>query len=252
MIFYFTGTGKSLYAAKALANADEEVVSIIDAMRSKSFHYVLKENEPLGFVFPVYFYTVSDPVLDFIRNLDVENAGFVYAVIVCGGNIGPAGGFLKDELKKRGLNLQRVDALLVPDGALIFYDIDPPEKMQEKLEHASTELISIKSAVNSCTPNRITGNAALGRVGLAGYHACMSTKKFYADDKCVHCGKCADFCPAEAIMMVDGRPKWVKDKCLKCCGCINRCPVSAIQYGKRTVSRGRYVNPILQEGQKTN
>lgn len=247
MIFYFTGTGNSLYAAKKLANEGEEVVSIIDALRSKTCHYVLKENETLGFVFPVYFYTVSDPVLQFVRNLEVENAGFVYAVIVCGGNIGPAGGFLKDELEKRGLNLQRVDSLLVPDGALLFYDIDPQEKMLKTLEKASEELISIKSAVDSRTPNRITGNTALGSIGLAGYHACMSTKKFYADDKCIHCGQCAANCPVKAISMVDGRPKWTKEKCLKCCGCINRCPVSAIQYGKRTVSRGRYVNPVLLE-----
>ena len=46
--------------------------------------------------------------------------------------------------------------------------------------------------------------------------------------------------------MTDGRPVWTKNKCLKCCGCINRCPVSAIQYGKRTASRGRYVNPVLK------
>ena len=32
----------------------------------------------------------------------------------------------------------------------------------------------------------------------------------------------------------------------KCNGCINRCPVSAIQYGKKTASRGRYVNPVLK------
>ena len=36
-----------------------------------------------------------------------------------------------------------------------------------------------------------------------------------------------------------------EEKCSGC-GCINRCPVSAIQYGKRTVDRGRYVNPVLK------
>ena len=99
MIFYFTGTGNSLYAAKKLADEGEEVISIIDALRRKAVHYILKENEKLGFVFPVYFYTVSDPVLEFVRNLQVKNAGFVYAVIPCGASIGLAGGFLKQELK---------------------------------------------------------------------------------------------------------------------------------------------------------
>ncbi len=246
MIFYFTGTGNSLYAAQKLADGGEEIVSIVEALRSKTFHYTLKEGEKLGFVFPVYFYTVSDPVLELVHHLTVENAGFVYAVIPCGASIGAAGGLLKSELKKRGLELQRVDALVVPDGALIFYDIDAPEKMEQQLAAATKELASIKQAVDRREGNRITGSPVLGKVGLAAYHACMSTKAFYADEKCIGCGKCASICPSGAIEMVGGRPAWTKSKCLKCCGCINRCPVSAIQYGKRTASRGRYVNPVLK------
>ena len=246
MIFYFTGTGNSLYAAKALAHDGEDVISVIDAVRKREFHYELKENEALGFVFPVYFYTVSDPVLELVRNLTVENAAFVYAVIPCGAGIGPAGGFLKTELKKRGLTLQRVDALVVPDAALIFYDIDPPEEMEKRLEASQKELASIKRAIDMRIGSRITGSAVAGKAGLAAYHACMSTRKFHADDRCIHCGKCAAICPSGAIGMKDGRPVWTKTKCLKCCGCINRCPVSAIQYGKKTSSRGRYVNPVLR------
>ena len=81
MILYFTGTGNSYFVARKLAEEGEKIVSIVEALRSKAFHYTLKEGEKLGFVFPVYFYTVSDPVLELVRNLTVENAGFVYAVI---------------------------------------------------------------------------------------------------------------------------------------------------------------------------
>ena len=56
MIFYFTGTGNSLYAARKLADEGEQIVSIVEALRSKVFHYTLSEGEKLGFVFPVYFY----------------------------------------------------------------------------------------------------------------------------------------------------------------------------------------------------
>ena len=245
MIFYFTGTGNSLFAAKALAGEGERIVSITDALRAREFHYTLADQEPLGFVFPVYFYTVSDPVLELVRNLTVENASYVYAVIPCGASIGPAGGFLKSELKKRGLELQRVDPLVVPDGALIFYDIDTPEKMEQQLQKATEELKTIRDAIRQRRPNRITGSVAAAKAGLTAYHLGMSTKKFHADDRCIGCGKCAEICPAKAIQMENRRPVWKKDKCLKCCGCINRCPVGAIQYGSKTASRGRYVNPVL-------
>ena len=56
MIFYFTGTGNSLYAAQKLSDEGEQIVSMVDALRSKAFHYTLSEGEKLGFVFPVYFY----------------------------------------------------------------------------------------------------------------------------------------------------------------------------------------------------
>lgn len=246
MIFYFTGTGNSLYAAQKLAGEGERIVSMIDAAREKQFHYSLAPGEALGFVFPVYFYTVSDPVLDFVRNLTVENADYVYAVIPCGASIGPAGGFLKSELKKRGLDLQRVDPLVVPDGALIFYDIDAPEMLALQLDAAAEKLEAIKDAVSRREPNRITGSAAAGKAGLAAYHLCQSTKKFYADDKCVGCGRCAELCPAGAIRIEGGKPVWIKDKCFKCCGCINRCPAHAIQHGSKTAARGRYVNPVLK------
>lgn len=246
MIFYFTGTGNSLYAAQKLAGEGERIVSIVDALREKRFRYTLNENEPLGFVFPVYFYTVSDPVLELVRNIKVENASFVYAVIPCGASIGPAGGFLKSELKKRGLELSRVDPLVVPDGALIFYDIDTPEKLEQQLQKATEELNTIREAIGQRRPNRITGSVAAAKAGLTAYHLGMSTKKFRADSKCIGCGKCAEICPAQAIRIENKRPVWVKDKCLKCCGCINRCPAGAIQYGSKTAKRGRYVNPVLR------
>ena len=246
MIFYFTGTGNSLYASVKLADEGEEIISVVDALRDKAFHYVLKENEKLGFVFPVYFYTVSDPVLELVRNLQVENAGFVYAVIPCGASIGAAGGFLGHELHRRGIELQRVDALVVPDGALIFYDIDSPEKMERQLETAAQKLELIKREIDRHVGNEIRGSAAAGKANLLAYHACMGTKPFHVDDTCISCGRCAANCPAEAISMENGRPVWAKKKCLKCCGCINRCPVSAIQYGKKTAARDRWVNPVLK------
>ena len=163
MIFYFTGTGNSLYVARKLAAPGETVRSITEALEQDDLHVDLADGEPLGFVFPVYFYTVSDPVLDFVRKMTVSNASYVYAVIVCGASIGPAGGFLRDELRRNGLTLSRVDPLVVPDRAVLFYDIDTPEQMARQLLAADEKIAVIRSAIDNRQPSSISGSAMDGR-----------------------------------------------------------------------------------------
>ncbi len=46
-------------------------------------------------------------------------------------------------------------------------------------------------------------------------------------EKCSRCGKCAENCPAEAIIL-DPYPKWVKD-CDRCYLCDLYCPEQAIE-----------------------
>ena len=85
MIFYFTGTGNSLAAAKALAEEGEQIISIAEVNKTKAYSYTFKRRERLGIVFPEYCSTVGKPVLDFVRNLDVKGQPYCFAVITCGG-----------------------------------------------------------------------------------------------------------------------------------------------------------------------
>jgi flavodoxin len=57
MIFYFSGTGNSLYAAKSIAQHNgEELVSISAAINSgdEFYKYSLRDNEVIGFVYPIH------------------------------------------------------------------------------------------------------------------------------------------------------------------------------------------------------
>ena len=72
MIFYFTGTGNSLMAAKAAAVEGERLINMADAKKKKDFRYELRDSERVGFVFSVYCYTLPDVVLDFVRSLDIS------------------------------------------------------------------------------------------------------------------------------------------------------------------------------------
>ena len=81
MIFYFSGTGNTKWAASKLASAThEDLISIAPYMRADdSSHtlaepFILKENERLGFVFPVHGWRVPKLVREFIRRMKVQRA----------------------------------------------------------------------------------------------------------------------------------------------------------------------------------
>lgn len=244
MIFYFTGTGNSLSAAKSILNDGERLISIAAAVKSGQFRFEAGKGEPVGFVFPVYWYTLPVTVADFVRKLELKCDGYVYAVITCGGGIGQAGGLLKSELYKRGIELNAVFPLVTADNAVFYYNIAPAAKAKQLLREADGRLKLIIGKIRQNTATEI-GGKALAEIFARLYRLSCGTSKFYVSDACVSCGKCAENCPADAIEIRGGRPVWVKPVCVKCASCINRCPVQAIQYGKATEKRNRYVNPNL-------
>ena len=246
MIFYFTGTGNSLFAARRLLSENEELINIADVVRDGKYEYKITQREAVGLVFPVYFYTVPDIIQEFVSKLKLEGAEYVYAVITCGGGISQAGAVLKKLLAKRNIELNYVTPLLMPDNSMLFYQIPPTEEGGERLKLAEEKIVQIKELIDSRTDGKIGNSTVLSDTVGLGYRLCNKTAKFYADDKCISCGKCASICPRNVIVMENGKPKWVKEQCSKCSACINRCPKQAIQYGSSTVKRNRYVNPEME------
>lgn len=45
---------------------------------------------------------------------------------------------------------------------------------------------------------------------------------------CIGCGACIEICPADAIVLKEGKAEIRTEKCKKCKACINSCPVNAI------------------------
>lgn len=53
MVFYFSGTGNSRYAASRIAEeTNERLVSITDCCKKHEFAYTLDEGEALGIILP--------------------------------------------------------------------------------------------------------------------------------------------------------------------------------------------------------
>ena len=146
MIFYFSATGNSLMAAKAVLEEGERLVDMAEARKAGAFAYDLAEGERVGFVFPVYCYTMGDVPVDFVRNLRLNAVpSYAFAIVTCGGGIGGTAAFLRKELAKKGINLSYATELLMPDNAVFYYEMKSEEDHAARLERATARLVEIKA-----------------------------------------------------------------------------------------------------------
>lgn len=247
MIFYFSGTGNSLDAALRM-QGDEEVINITDCIWGKNFSFTLKEDEKVGFVFPVYFGGVPSIVQTFMSKVKFNRIPvYLYALITCGGDAFGAGNMAANTLEKNGLMLDAVWTVEMPDNYIFMYEPDTEEEQAVTLEQAGPVLEEIRKHIENKDCNDTKGSLKARMITGVMYPFYVhgrKTKKFYTDDKCVGCATCVNRCPAKAMVMENGRPKWIKERCIHCMSCI-RC--GAVQYGKKTVGRHRYKNPVLKK-----
>lgn len=249
MIFYFSATGNSKYAADQLQKQfPGEMVSMVDALRKKEFAYEAGDEEKIIFVFPVYFWNMPSIACDFIRALTLKgDVSQVCAVITCGASIGGADKMFRKAMKQHGIPVRAVYSLKMPDNCVNYFKIPSKEAQIMQLRNTEKDLDdiieSMKFNFRTSYRSNVTGSL-WSAVCAPVYRNQAKTKKYWVKDNCIGCGLCQTICPADAIVMEEGKPVWAKNKCVFCQGCINRCPVEAIQFGKKTENRGRYVHPI--------
>ena len=249
MIYWFSGTGNSLFAARRIAaQTQDTAISMSDALKN-GISFSARETR-LGLVFPVYFYGLPSVVSDFIDALDISCSAntYVYAVITCGGSIGNAGGVLRRKLHEKHIPLTAIYTVKMPDNYILMYDLPDDGTRDALIEDAKKELNAIAQSVLSAR-SVPQGNRRgplphlLSGVLAPLYNAQRHTKSFRVDGNCIGCGLCAQNCPIGAIEIQNGKPVWIKDQCALCLRCLHHCPKSAIQFGSKTASRRRYRFP---------
>lgn len=251
MIFYFSATGNSKYAADRLSeHFPGETVSIAEAFRKEEFIYEAGEGEKIIFVFPVYFWNLPSIVGDFIEKLTLKgDTSGVCAVITCGGQLLGTDAAFRKAMKKREISVRAVYSLKMPDNCVNYFKLPNREAQIMMLRSAEKDLDEIIDSIQFNFRVSYKSGPA-GRLWTTllkpVYKSQSKTGKYRVNTKCIGCGLCRDICPVSAISMENGRPVWTKKKCVWCQGCINRCPAQAIQFGKRTEKRGRYVHPIFK------
>ena len=255
MIFYFSATGNSLYAAKKIASAIGGSVINIAREISGPKAYAPEDGEPVGFVFPLYAWLAPAMVFDFISAFTLNHAGnhYAFAVATYGQNIGRFDRPLGQALAAGGLRLDAAFSLNMPNN---YISVWPKEQQDRCLAAADQRLARITEAIASRRRTIDIQSVLNGRqvpdaaVAFApAMHAQWSrtirdVSDFYVTDACVGCGLCAKVCNGQTIRIIDGRPTW-GNSCTKCLACLHLCPRQAIQFGPYTGNAGRYKNPNI-------
>ena len=270
MIFYFSGTGNSKWAAKTLAlETGDTLVSIPEVINSDC-SFTLEKDEHVGFIFPIHGWRVPNIVKEFLTKLTIKTLGedtshvkhYCFCLVTAGDSIGKAMERFQQQLKSvtvnDALSFKAVCSLIMPESyvGLPGMDVDTKEKELEKKELASKQLKEFSNILKQHPhkdSNQIWGWNQLirgpipsffsGPVGGFFERFLITDKPFHVDSRrCVKCGICANVCPVSDIKGGLGfEPEWLHNgKCLTCFSCYHHCPHHAIEFGKRTQKKGQY------------
>lgn len=243
-IFYFTGTGNSLYVAKKIGG---ELYSIPQMLKEGKQEFAA---EAIGFVFPCYALGLPRLVIDFIQKSQFT-ADYFFAIMTYG-NMAAAGlKQLEDVGRISGISFDYTNEILMIDNYLPMFKIED-QLDKEDSKKIEEKLAQIVKDIEGRKNSRINKGLSSKFLTKLVYHFFAAKqfddadKKFIVGDNCNGCRTCEKVCPKKNIA-VEERPEFLH-KCEGCYACIHLCPQGAIHLkAERSIARFRNRNVTLHE-----
>lgn len=288
-VYYFTGTGNSLMAAKTIAEGIGASVEPIAKYQDTSSVKITED--VVGIVFPVYLallYGVPEIVRNFLHKLEYNKSTYVFITCTYGGyavpNAFPTIKQCLDITKSRGGTIHGRFYVRFPMNNLDYDHIPVPIERDSRviLNRAEKKLSSIimqikkRKAGNILTQNivnRLFGPllklakkplieymrsfAQVDKSSALTYHELlhMTDRSIEFDkERCNSCGLCEQVCPVNNIHLVDGKPTWLH-KCELCFACDEWCKKKAIHHWSKTIGKDYHhpevtVKDIVQQKER--
>lgn len=228
MIFYFTGTGNSLYVAKEL---EGDVRSIPQVLHQKDLSFTA---EKIGIVCPIYGHEMPRMVKEFIEKAEFRTPYF-YMVLTYGANHGGAAQIADAFVQKAGKKADYVTTVEMVDNFLPVFDMEKQMAMDKQVEK---QLERVKADIAACK-KEIQKATMKDKMVHKAFRASMARMKkapeaIWADyvvtDECVGCGICTRVCPAGCIQLEEQKAVHSEKNCQACYACIQACPKKAILF----------------------
>lgn len=253
IIYYFSGTGNSLAAAKKIAATLKDCELVPIASLADSPGKIAPAADRVGIVCPVYDAGLPVIVKEFAERLDTGAVPYVFGIVTLGGmGISALHQLNKILLQSSRKKLDAAFAVKMPGN---FPPVGVPpagEKKEEILRNAETALAAIAVMIQkgqAVSPGFSPLTSLLRLLLYPPFARNVHTMdtSFSVEDTCTSCGTCAKVCPVGNITMENERPVW-QHRCELCCACLHFCPVEAIQLNtmQGTKGRGRYRHPDLK------
>ena len=253
IIFYFTGTGNSLYVAKEISRSFEQVdiVAIPQAVDRKEFNY--EDYSNVGFIMPLYFMGMPIMVKEFIDKICIPNATYIFSVVTRAYTKGLVFTEITKTLIKQGKTLNYGRYISFPD-CYIRWDQAHAEKSQlkvfnkatKKLEFIRQELLESEMFIQKEGIILNATSSVINKIWKARLSSINKTFKVNKD--CSRCGICIRTCPAKNIKLENNMLKW-DEKCQDCMACVQSCPHKAIYFNRKTINKKRYRNPNISNSE---
>ena len=244
MIFFFSGTGNSKYAARRIADAlGDTLLSLNDRIRAGDTTPV-DTGERLVIVTPTYAWRIPRIVRDWLLRTELRGAKQVWFVMTCGSELGNADRYNRALCRAKGLGCMGTAQLVMPENYIAMFGVPQAEEARKIVARAEQDLDRAIAAIRAGLPfaptrSNLYDRFMSGPVNPIFYSLCVKANAFTVSDACTGCGQCARRCPTGSIALRGGKPVWGK-ACTHCMACICYCPAEAIEYGKKSRGKPRY------------
>ena len=147
MVFYFSGTGNSRYAAQHIAAALGDALLSMNGRIKAEDSSPVKTDERLVIVTPTYAWRIPRLVESWLRRTEFPGAKQAWFVMTCGGEIGNAAKYNHAICREKQLAYMGTAQIVMPENYIAMFNAPQAEEARQIIAKAEPDIDRAISAI---------------------------------------------------------------------------------------------------------